>query len=904
MRPALIFAMSVATLFFPFTLLSQPLRQQIGEGWEMRQGRGYNWYPATVPGTVHTDLMAADIIEDPFMRLNERGVQWVDKEDWIYRTRFDVEPGLLAKDNIELVFEGLDTYADVTLNGEKILSADNMFRRWTAEVKELLRGKDNELEVYFHSPVKVTLPMWEATPWRDIIESGNDQSANGGLLNARVGVFARKAGYHFGWDWGPRLVTSGIWRPVTLRGWDDARVEDVFYRQTAVDSTRADVSVTVALDAGRDIPRAEIVVTNRTDGKQVARWRGALEKGRHEYALDFTVRRPRLWWTNGLGEPFLYDFDVEVRAGGELLDRRGDKLGLRSLRVVTEPDRWGESFYFELNGVPVFMKGANYIPCDNFLPRVTDEIYEKTIRDAAASNMNMLRVWGGGIYENDIFYELCDRYGILVWQDFMFSCALYPAEGELMENIREEAVQNVKRLRNHPCMALWCGNNECLDMWFHWGVKRRYDRTNPEWSEIQWRQFTDLYYNVLPAIVEQYHPGICYRKSSPYSDDRGMRSDSIGDYHDWDVWGQALEFDLFNRKRSRFFSEYGFQGFPSFQSIRRFAPEERDWAVTSEVMLSHQRAGTAGNQKIESMLRRDYGEPVDFEAFTYMSQLMQADAMKTAMEAHRRQMPRCMGSLIWQLNDCWPAASWSGRDWYGNWKAQQYAVRRAFDDVIISFVEEQGQLNVYIVNDRMTPLKGKLFFNGINLDKNEVYDIDRGFISPKYFDPEKEDGSLTIPANSSQMVMAKYVALDFFNPGKGKTEEVSLLAEALKYVDGRDELVVNAIFKDENGRVYENNYSMAKHKEMKYSVPKIRADIRFEAQGVDGSEGGCELTLTSDVFARGVYIVVDGAEDYFVSDNFFDLMPGESKTVNITFVRPPGDLAGRVSVMSYADARK
>ncbi len=796
-----------------------PVRQTLHEGWKVAQSSGEAgmkvWYPAQIPGTVHTDLMAADVIPDPFFGTNELQMQWIDKEDWVYRTTFDVPKSTLKKDHHKLVFEGLDTYADVFLNGKKILSADNMFRTWKVDVRGLLKSKENELEVVFYSPIKRALPLWEATPWRDIIESGNDQAVRGGLKREqKLGVYERKAGYHFGWDWGPRLVTSGIWRPVYIESWDGGeKIDDVFFRQMEVTTARAEVEVTVET-AMED---CEIVIKN---GSQILARGGSRTQ-------KFVIENPNLWWCHGMGEPYLYDFEVELRdAKGRVVDTYYQRLGLRSIRIVTEPDRWGESFYVELNGVPVFMKGANYIPQDPFLPRVTKEQYENTVRDALLSNMNMLRVWGGGVYEDDYFYDLCDEHGILVWQDFMFACALYPAEGEFLENIRQEARDNVRRLRNHTCMALWCGNNECLDMWFHWGVKRRYDRTNPEWSAIQWRQFTDLYYKTLPEVVEELHPGIAYRKSSPYSDDYGLRSDSIGDYHDWDVWGQGLEFDLFNTKKSRFFSEYGFQGFPSLETIKKFAPDPADWSPTSEVMLSHQRAGTNGNQKIEAMMERDYGTPRDFEAFTYMSQLMQADAMRIAMEAHRRQMPRCMGSLIWQMNDCWPVASWSGRDWYGNWKAQQYAIRRAFDDILLSPVVEDGELRVYAVSDRMEAVRGILTVGSSSKE-------------------------IEIPAQSSSVVWR----------GEVPSQVIHIA------LDGQ----------------YDNYFYPRKHKDMGYEKPHIEVGI-----------SGDEVTVSSDKFARGVCLIVDGV---IFSDNFFDLRAGQSRTVKIL----AGELKSAPRVITYAD---
>jgi beta-mannosidase len=329
-----------------------------------------------------------------------------------------------------------------------------MFRTWETDVKPLLKAKDNKLQVYFHSPLKIALPQWEALPFQ--YRSSNDQSENGGLFNRKVGIFVRKAGYHFGWDWGPRLVTSGIWRSVYLEAWDNARIQDVHYTQTSVTAQEALINLTVEVMANRNT-NAFLSVANETDHRTENKKQVELVKGLNKIPLSFKIKNPRLWWTNGLGESFLYDFSVQLTDENKIMDQHKQKLGIRSLKVITRPDEVGESFYFELNGQPLFAKGANYIPCDNFLPRVTDSIYEKTIQDAVDANMNMLRVWGGGIYENDRFYDLCDQYGILVWQDFMFACSMYPAEGTFLENIRLEAIDNVRRLRNHTCIALWCG---------------------------------------------------------------------------------------------------------------------------------------------------------------------------------------------------------------------------------------------------------------------------------------------------------------------------------------------------------------------------------------------------------------------------------------------------------------
>ena len=371
--------LTAMSLCMALAAAAAPVRQHLHDDWQFRQARLNNWYPATVPGTVHTDLMANRIIEDPYFRLNERGVQWVDKEDWIYETHFEADAGLLARERIELVFEGLDTYADVYLNDEKVLAADNMFRRWRTEVKRLLRPGENTLKVYFHSPIKVDLPKYDSLPYR--YEAVNDQSANGGLFDKRVSVFARKAGYHYGWDWGPRLVTSGIWRPVYLEGWSGARISDVFYRQQEVTARRARVEVEVEIASVRDLAEAVVTVASPGEGIE-ASVTAPLRSGINKVTVPLDIASPKLWWTRELGEPHLYEFRASV-AAGDASDSRTTRIGLRSLRLVRDKVADGTTFYFELNGEPLFAKGANYIPCDVFLPRVTRAVYEKTIDDAA-----------------------------------------------------------------------------------------------------------------------------------------------------------------------------------------------------------------------------------------------------------------------------------------------------------------------------------------------------------------------------------------------------------------------------------------------------------------------------------------------------------------------------------------
>ena len=811
--------------------------KNLHEGWKFRQARLTNWYPATVPGVVHTDLLQNKIIEDPFFRLNERGLQWIDKEDWVYETCFTLAADMMRKENMELVFEGLDTYADVYLNDECILKADNMFRCWSIPVRQYIREENNILKVYFHSPVKIDVPKWDALPYQ--YPASNDQSENGGLFNKKISIFARKAGYHYGWDWGPRLVTSGIWRPVYIRAWSDLRINDVFIEQKEVGAGRAVIAGHVELDADKDMNGVLVTITDEVTGRVLGEWQADLKRGTNRVTVDFVLHKPKLWWSNGLGEPFLYRFRTDIIAGGELLDSKTERVGIRSLKVVHQPDKDGHTFYIELNGRPVFAKGANYIPSDNFLPRVTPENYKRTILDAAGVNMNMLRVWGGGIYENDVFYDLCDEYGIMIWQDFMFACSMYPAEGALLDNIHQEAVDNVKRLRNHACIALWCGNNECQDAWLGWGWKCEIERQNKEYADKIWAQYRQQYHVTLPGVVREYAPGTFYWPSSPFAFEGEMSGTTDGDRHYWSVWHGKAPISDYDSEKSRFFSEYGFQSFPEFESVKRYAPYPEDWDIRSEVMMSHQRGGDHANGLIETYLLNEYKKPRDFRAFLYMNHVLQGDAIKTAIESHRRQMPYNMGTLFWQHNDCWPVASWASRDYYGRWKAQHYYVRKAYDDILISSVVEGDDLIVYAVSDRLENTSGRLQLQVCQFDGTVVHHWDK---------------SVGISGNDSRVCFS------------------APLAKLLEGAD-RGTVYVRVDYTDKSGRVYHNNYCLGKQKDMDY--PKV--DLQTEVRSI---EGGYEVMVSADKFARAVCLSVADNESVY-SDNYFDVQPKSSVQVQV-----------------------
>lgn len=813
------------------------LSKEINEGWSYRQVDGELSGIATIPGVIHTDLLNEGKIEDPFYRTNEKDLQWIDKEDWEYSTQFTISEEEFSKENIILNFLGLDTYADVYLNDQLILNADNMFRTWEVDIKPLAKQGDNSLRVYFHSPIKKGLKLLEAEGHG--YPANNDQSENGGLEDKKVSIFTRKAGYHYGWDWGPRFVTSGVWRPIELKAWDNVRIKNTYIKQPSVTAEKAELIADVQLDVSVEHLNALILI--KMDGEKITEQSVHLHPGESVVSIPFTIMNPELWWSNGLGEAHLYNFEVEVVASNSILAQDQLTTGLRNIQLVREADEEGESFVFELNGIPVFAKGANYIPNDNFLPRVTTEEYEKVISDAVNANMNMLRVWGGGIYENDIFYELCDKNGILVWQDFMFACSMYPGNPELLESIKHEAIDNVVRLRNHPSIALWCGNNEINGAWHYygkggWGWKQRYDEATAE--KIN-QAYLDIFHKVLPDVVEEYTLEDDYWPSSPqagYEVEKHAGMSSVaGDVHYWGVWHGLHPFEDFEVYRARFMSEYGFQSFPDFETVQKYAIPE-DYDIESEVMAAHQRSGI-GNLRIKEYMSWYFNVPEDFEQFLYMSHVLQAYGMRTGIEAHRRAMPFCMGTLYWQINDCWPVASWSSTDYYRKWKAMHYGVKRAFEETLLSAIMKDDLLEIYGITDKLEDQKGELKLSLMNFDGK--------IIKEKSF-------STSMYANTSTLLFKSEGFLD----GADSTQVVL----SMEYIIN-DEILASNLF------------YFAKPKNQKLPSPVIKNNLVEK-------EGKWYIEIESDQLARYVLINIPNQDEFFV-DNYFDLAPGHKRTIEI-----------------------
>jgi beta-mannosidase len=809
-------------------------KQFLHSNWEFKQVNDSLWMPAVVPGTIHTDLMNNQIIEDPFYRLNENDMQWIDKEEWEYKTSFEVDEKYLENQTIKLHLDGLDTWATVYLNGKIILNADNMFYQWKVDVKDYLRPGKNKLRIIFHSPINKGLKLREELGYY-LPGAENDQSQLGGTGDIKTVVFSRKAQYHFGWDWGPRLVTGGIWQPVYLTAHNNARIEKVHFQTLEIANEEANIQVDTYIESYAD---DDVTVAVFMGDAIVAEKTFMVKSGKNTLSLPVIIKNPELWWTNGLGDQHLYNFKVTLNKDNRTIDRAFESIGLRTVELVQEPDETGSSFFFKVNGEPVFMKGANYIPQDIFLPRIEKSDYEHLIKSAAEANFNMLRVWGGGIYEQEIFYDLCDKYGILVWQDFMFACAMYPGNKEFIDNVEKEAIQNVERLRNHPCIALWCGDNEILIAWNRWGWQDQVrEKQSEEIIDSIWKAYDDVMHKLLPKVVEKYDPARSYWASSPSSGFGELENGKSGDNHYWGVWWGKEPFEKYEEIIPRFMSEYGFQSFPELNSVKKYALEE-DWDIESEVMRSHQRS-SIGNVTIKEYMERDYRDPKDFPMFLYVNHVLQAEGIRTAMEAHRRHMPHCMGSLYWQLNDCWPVASWSGIDYYGNWKALHYFAKKAFSEVLVSpDLDTLGNVKIHLVSDRLEPTEAELSWKLMDFEGKIISHMEK---------------KISIPANSAKKVL--------------EITASELVPDSMR----ANHLLFVAVKNMEDKILSENILYFDKVKNLDLPEPGL-------SWSIEKKDGEYQVTVTTERLAKNLYFRVDEYDGHF-SDNYFDLLPGNTKTV-------------------------
>jgi len=776
---------------------------------------------ARVPGDVYLDLLRAKRIPDPFYRDNERQLQWIGESNWFYSRTFRVPAEFLRHERILLRCEGLDTLATISLNGRKLATADNMFRTWEWDAKPLLKAGSNQIRILFKS----TIPYIR----------GKERQRSLPSWTASKQAWVRKEQCNYGWDWGIKAITCGVWRSIKLVAFNTARIEDVLIRQDHIPRHGVRLNIDLGIDR---VNKASLSAAIRVSigKKTVADVHASLLKQKH--CLELYVKKPELWWPNNMGAQPLYTVEVELLdENGHILDSVTKRIGLRTLRLDRHKDKWGESFQFVVNGIPFFAKGANWIPGDGILARMTQERYRNLLADAARANMNMLRVWGGGIYEDDAFYNACDEMGICVWQDFMFACSTYPAfDKAFMENVRAEAEDNIRRLRHHPSIALWCGNNELEQ-----GL------VDSRWTDkaMSWPDYKRLFDQLLPSIVSQLDPQRDYWPGSPHRP-VGNRSDfndpGSGDAHLWSVWHGKQPFEWYRTCQHRFISEFGFQSFPEPKTVQCYTTP-RDRNITSRIMEHHQRSGI-GNSTIMTYMLDWFLLPEGFDNTLWCSQVLQGMAIQYACEHWRRSMPRCMGTLYWQLNDTWPVASWSSIDYYGRWKALHYMARRFFAPVLISGLErlDKGTVEVYVTSDLLKPQQGILRW--------QVMDL------------------------SGKHLRADNIDIQTPVTGSRKIETFRMMDLLEKH--GANNLIVWLELAVKGHPKQENVVFFARPKHLNLSCsPGISIDVQRNENGT------FNLTLRAKAPALWTWLELKHM-DAVLSDNFFHLRPKRAKRIVLT----------------------
>ncbi len=781
------------------------------DGWIFQQtdatpipnSKADSWLPAIVPGQVHLDLQRNGVIPNPFDGMNERGVQWVDDASWAYWNKFEVSDEELADARHVLVFEGLDTIATVLLNNKEIGATDNMFIAHEFDVTEALKAGANTLEVRFAS----------ADATGEARKAGADEEFS--RVPARS--FVRKAQYMWGWDWGPRLRGCGIWRPVRLVRVPNARVTDWSWR-----STFDGASATVAVEVDVEGNAREVSVAIVGNGAEVST-RAAVVNGVATASL--TIDNAERWWCVGQGEPTLYDLTIALD-DEDVVDAR---IGLREIELVQEPDDAGKSFFFRINGVPIFAKGANWIPDDSFPSRTTSDRVRAVLQRAVDCGMNMIRIWGGGLYESEEFYDACDELGLLVWQDFPFACALYPDDDATVAALVPEFTAAVKRIRNHASLALWCGNNE--NQWlgamgaFGGGPRLLGDR---------------LYDDVLPSVVAEHDPGRDYWPGSPWGSDF-PGGDHDGDAHYWNVWHGEGDWVHYVKCTSRFVSEFGFAAPPDERTLRAaIAPEHL--GVDTPVMRWHDKTNK-GYDTYLGYIALHYPMPATLEELVYYGQLNQADGMRFGIEHFRRLRPHTMGTLVWQLNDCWPVQSWAWVDYNLRPKAAWYAAKKFYAPLLLSLFREGDAVGVHLVNDAVDGRTGTVAMRVIDLDGTVLFE---------WSQDAKVDGL-----------------------GSTRVATVELPADVLA---ASTHALVHATFDD-----VEASLLLAEPKDLALTASRITATV-----------AGDKVTLSTDRLALSVMVWLDGVDATW-SDNFFHLLPGEPKTIAVSEVDlTPSELSSRL----------
>ncbi len=787
--------------------------------------RVLDWVPAHVPGTIHTDLLDQKIIPDPYYRMNENDIQWIENLQWIYRREFPVDAALLKEQHIILVAEGLDTYAHIVINGKSVASTEDMFVEHRFDVKGYLKSGTNSIEIRFDSPV---------------VQSKQLEKKNGMLRVALEShrVYVRKAQYSFGWDWGPKLTTLGIWRSIYLEILSGPVLRDPFVKTLELKKDSAMIEVSVDIEHFK----SPVTVTTNIEGINYSE---KIVKQVTSSSLRFKLKiaDPNIWWPNGYGKQSLYKATFILQHKDGTASETSTTFGIRTVKLSQEKDNEGKSFIIEVNGEKIFCKGADWIPSDNFIPRISDSKYERLLMMARDANMNMMRVWGGGIYEQEIFYTLCDTLGLLVWQDFMFACGEYPQTPWFLKLVKDEAVKAVTRLRNHPSLAVWCGNNECEWLFCAENPNKTADDMT---GSVIFRE-------ILPMIVKKLDNTRPYWRSSPFGS--GFPNDeSNGTHHHWNVWSFWKDYKEYENVNARFVSEFGFQAPANIRTWEEATlPEDR---TPQHPVIEHHNKQVEGQERLFRFQAAHYTVGKNFNDFVYRGQLVQANALKTAVEHWRRRKFNTSGALYWQLNDCWPVSSWAVIDSGLRPKASYFYTKRFFAKQLVSIKKNGSKIEVWGTNDSLERFKGMLEAKVLS------------FTGEKYFGIEIE---VLLKPNSS----SKIFEIPHFPKESMEKYESYIAAHLLS-----DGYVIS-----------ENRFFFAEPKHLRFPKPSFTSKI------IEKNEKTYQLRIQTDLFAKDIQIEIDGYDAEF-NDNYFDMDAGALKIVQCKVPVPVKNIENKIKLFS------